>query len=253
MGHNDENISPDERRVSELIGSLQRVNAPPNFTAGVRSRIAANDARRRTFTWTPVLASSVALVLLAFGVYLGVRMMRPAATPDNVAAVVETPLPATSNVAAPAPQQVAPAPTQGPAVVASSHPAANTPAKRTDKNVGGSVDEASSEGKKFFPRGVDPRNSNVTDDRGVGANSQIPVTSIFGGLGIDAAWNGSGWRVNSVTEGSLPERSGLRTGDVIESIDGKPLGERTVVNGTFSARSLLVRRDGKAVDIPFKP
>jgi C-terminal processing protease CtpA/Prc len=253
MGHNDENISPDERRISELIGLLRHVDAPADFTAGVRSRIADKGARRRTFTWTPVLAGSVALVVLAFAVYLGVRTMRPGTTPDNVAAANEAPSPAASNVAAPAPQQIAPAATQGPAVVASSLPAANTPAKRTDKNLGGSVDEALSEGKKFFPRGVDPRNSNVTDARGVGANSQIPVTRIFGGLGIDAAWNGSGWQVNSVTEGSLPERSGLRTGDVIESIDGKPLGERTVVNGTFSARTLHVRRDGKAVDIPFKP
>ncbi|HTH50914.1 MAG TPA: hypothetical protein VL501_03215 [Pyrinomonadaceae bacterium] len=248
----EEDISHDDRRVSELIASLRHVDAPANFETRVRSRIAARGQRGRSFSWTPVLASVTALFLIVVGVYLGTRTTQYVGPEKDVAAV-DTAQPSSANVAAPAPQPAdRPAAVQNPESVASSKQPANSPAKRRDKNGGGSVDEALSGGTKFFPRGVDPANTNTTDTRGVGSNGQMPITTILSGLGIDASWNGNGWRVNAVTNGSLPERSGLRSGDVIESIDGKTIGEKTVVTGAFNVRGLRVRRDGAPVDIRFK-
>ena len=55
MDRNDENISHDERRVSELINALPRLDAPSNFTAEVRTRIAQRRADGTRSRWAGML------------------------------------------------------------------------------------------------------------------------------------------------------------------------------------------------------
>lgn len=62
------------------------------------------------------------------------------------------------------------------------------------------------------------------------------------GIRLDAAYEGEGVRVEDVTEQSLAERIGLRSGDVLRAMDGKP------IRGFGGLRSLLeAKRPGDAV------
>jgi serine protease Do len=73
---------------------------------------------------------------------------------------------------------------------------------------------------------------------------------------VDGAFLGRGIRVNQVTEGGPAAAAGLRSGDVITSVDGNPTPEadvlRAVVSsiGPGSVVELTVLRDGQPVRLP---
>ena len=100
----------------------------------------------------------------------------------------------------------------------------------------------------IFVRDVDPttgtQSSNGKDD--VQISKPLDVPGLFKMMGVDAEMVENGWKVRSAAAGSTAERSGLRTGDVIESIDDKPLSSTTPVTSvTFGSMQLL--RDGKRI------
>jgi hypothetical protein len=251
MNSDEENLNHDEHRVAELISTLKHVDAPANFNTRVRARIAGRREVKPRRSMVPVFAGVVTLALLAVVGYLGVRSLNIPVNPQSTE---------TANTRAPSPavndsdQHALTAPTP-------STPAGNgqalgttTPARKRAEPVqrGGSIDEASKDDPKLNGRNLDPAQRKSGDTSVVGSG-QVPISVMFDALGVHANWNGSGWQVESVREKSVAERGGVRAGDVIESIDGKAVGEKTNFNDNIIGRSLRVRRGGSSVEIPFKP
>ncbi len=61
-----------------------------------------------------------------------------------------------------------------------------------------------------------------------------------------------GWKVRSTTDNSIATRSGVRSDDVIEAIDGRAITEATTLKGGVDGKSLNVRREGKQVKLDLK-
>jgi hypothetical protein len=115
---------------------------------------------------------------------------------------------------------------------------------------GGSIDLSSKEGKRILPRGLStaPKvNANIS----LVEQGGIPIGDVLKHLGLDAAPEDAGWRVTSVT--GAAERSGFKTGDVIEAINDRSLVKRTSLTGTVSSKTVRVRRDGKVIVVTLKP
>ena len=253
MNSNEEDLTQDERRVAEIVGALRHVDAPADFDARVRAKIAQRQEERPRTSMVPIFAGVVTLAVLAFVGYLGVRSWN--VSPKQQA--MET---ANTQTSAPAPvNSIQPAITSP----ATNAPIANTQTVATtgqpkDKRAnsggpqGGSIDEASKADRKLNGRSFDPTQRKSGDTNVVGSG-QIPVAVIFDAIGVHANWNGTGWQVDNVRSQSVAERGGVHTGDIIESIGGHPIDEKTTFSDSVAGKSLRVRRGGTSVEIPFKP
>jgi len=241
MNREEQQAGSDEQRMAELIGTLRRVDAPGDFDTRVRARIAAARKDASTSSWRPlVVGLATAVVIVGAGIgFLTLNSERsisstePNSKPQVISAVPATPSP---EIAARPTVEVSPAIAQTHAPEKQPHSKVNAPVK-----TGGSIDQALKDVQRFDPRG--PRQ----------ANSDISVGSLLNTLGADATWNGSGWQIGSVKQHSIADRSTLRTGDVVEAIDGKTLSADTKMTGISGSKSLRVRRSGTAVEVPLRP
>lgn len=232
--------------VSRLLGELKHVEAPSDFNFGVRARIAAGRPAEKVGFRIPVWLTYGAplALMLAVGGYIGMNSfysINNASVP--VVAVNENP-----NIAPPIPApsvEVAVAPpiskpdeqlvAKKPDVVSDSKVIAVKKPVAKDKNPdGGSIDLASREGRRIH------------------RVPQIPAKDVLNLIGAKGGFEADGWRVQSTTPNSLAERSQIQTGDVIESVNGQAVTDKTSFRSTTSLKTVRVRRDGKSVDIVIK-
>ena len=82
-----------------------------------------------------------------------------------------------------------------------------------------------------------------------GMGKDIPVQEVFGILGIQADLENNSWKVRTAAPGSVAHRAGFQPGDVIESIDGLAVTDKTSFKGGFNGKSFSIRRDGKPMEI----
>jgi membrane-associated protease RseP (regulator of RpoE activity) len=259
MDRDKENLTSDEQRISDLIGALRHVDAPGDFDTRVRARIATRRDEQPRTHWLPVLAGVVAVAVLAFGGYLALRPLNSGggAPAREIANSVPT-APAPVVVNQPSVSVPAPAATQEtvPSLATGKQPNGSTNT-RTTQSVGGSYDEALHQSNslhqpnRLSTKGYDPSRPAPPANAGLGT-AEIPVTMIFEAIGVHVTWNG-GWHVDSVAPKNVAARSGVHPGDFIEAINGQPVAEQTSFKGSFSGKSIRVRRDGAVVDLAFKP
>jgi membrane-associated protease RseP (regulator of RpoE activity) len=255
-------VTDDERRVAEMLGSLKRVEAPGDFDARVRARIAQGRPSSSNGTWLPQWARygvPLALVVVVGGYFAIDRYSR-----TTVNAPAETARTEFTQTAAPQAGNIAPpANTASTAAVPESEPAMTaarevTPAERrskprtdTDGDTpgGGSFVEAVKPGKRLLPKGIDPNAIQPGRPRDFDPNAKIPVTEVLTVIGVKANFAGSNWTVESVVDHSAAGDAGIKPGDVIDTINEQKLSEKTAFNGKFTGRSIRVLRGGKPVMI----
>jgi predicted metalloprotease with PDZ domain len=68
-------------------------------------------------------------------------------------------------------------------------------------------------------------------------------------LGIETVYTGENWKVLSVQESSPAKRSGVKTGDAVEAIDGEKLTDKPLQSKMFEGKKLTVVRDGQKIEI----
>ena len=231
--------------VSRLLGELKHVEAPSDFNFGVRARIAAGRPAEKVGFRIPVWLAygSPLVLLLAVGGYFGLNSfysISDASVPVvtvNEKPDAAQPIPAPSvevAVATPITKHDEPLVAKkvnipNDVVLPVKKPAVN------DKNTGGgSIDLASREGRRIH------------------RVPQIPAKTVLDLIGAKGGFDEDGWRVQSTTPNSLAERSQIKTGDVIESVNGQAVTDKTSFRSTTSLKTVRVRRDGKTVDIVIK-
>lgn len=256
MAHNENNFE----QVSELLGTLNRVEPPGDFDARVRARVAqGRPAASRS--WPLVLAriSVPAALLIALGGYFGWNMLNQ---PVNVPVVADVQQPDQRE------REPVSEPIEQPAIEpedlvatrdSGSRPNSNMPIPDTrlpDRTTpreepGFSEDISLSPTRIIRPRGIDP--DRVITNANIAGNTRRLASEVLGMLGVAASCSVAGCRVSSVSPNSVAANSGLRAGDLIESIDGRPINGGTMFGGQFTAGSLRVRRDGVIVNIALRP
>lgn len=262
---------PGEKKIAEMLSSLDRVREPRDFDTHVRARI----ARGRVSAWPGNLFRIAAPLAAAIVVVLGGYFVLTSVDTDqnDVPPVAETrPVPRDPIVeqAATNPEVDQPesrttvkstdnliaenngADAENGKVKTSGPNAANTETAR-DGPRDGSTELAVRGSNSIFPRGLDPNAKPQPNARGVDPNARIPVVSILEFIGVKAIWAGDGWRVDTVDANNIASRSGIRTGDVVEAINGQSVDNKTTFPARFEGKNVRVRRDGASLSIDFKP
>lgn len=245
-----------EEKVAAMLGSLKRVDAPADFDFRVRARIAQGRPTEARTSWFPTFArfAAPAMMLAAVGGYFGYNALYDTGT-------VNVPVVADSGPVAPAPVAVQTSNEVAPAPAATTEVAVVKPPVNTDETIaaapkkdattaavkkpetpeGGSVDMALREANR--PGGV----VNTANSSPVMPISSLSVREVFSAMGIRASFSGTGWRVSSAS--GRAAAAGLKTGDIIETVNGKAVGANTVFDEKFSGTTLRVKRDGASIQI----
>lgn len=262
----EEGLTADEAKVRGMLGGMKRVEAPKDFGFKVQARIA--NARPETFREKRGLgflgyAMPLGLVLVVTSAFIinSVYSVSDNTIPP-VAAIDETRGPI-DRLLTPQSNEVAIVVPGDPRSNSNSGPDANTLAVNPNRpsrerrtgdsrdSGGGSIDRASERPIPLFqPPGAQ---SNTAGSPGeVVARGQIAVRAVLEIVGIKADFADHGWKVKSVDSNSVAERSGVKSGDLIEAINGLPVTDGTQFSGRFIGKNLRVNRDGKTVEIDLK-
>jgi len=258
-----EAVGMEHSDVADVLGSLPRVEAPPNFDFGLKAKLAGANAGTWTFLSFIMVAAPVSLILLigAFAIFYATR---PAG--DTIAAIsnstTENNSPAETATAQNSPASVANERTDE-IPIATSMASVSVEPKRAAANLkkraqaktareegGGSKTQALGTSKVITPPGIpDPSRNRGSNSSGAG---DIAVRGVLEMLGMKADFVGGGWIVRSAAKNSIASRAGIQSNDVIEAVNDQSVGEKTMLKSGFQGKSISVRRDGKLVKLELK-
>jgi membrane-associated protease RseP (regulator of RpoE activity) len=257
---------PDDGDIKRLLGSLERISAPGDLAFRVKAKIAEQKSSgpvRRG--WRPaflrVAAPAALTVAVAAGGYFA--FIAGPEMPSTIA-VVEEPqqfAPPQRTDTAQAEPPVSSSISGGPVAISSTVanvekvPAASRTsqreARREPSTTGGgsTVRAARPPDAPLLPRGIEPEAVISGTRPGEGA-SEHRISEILQMIGIDAERGPMGWNVVGTTSAGLGGRAGIRAGDIVVAIDGKPITDTEVTRGTTTIRSLQVIREGRRLTVP---
>ncbi len=249
-----------EEKVAALLGSLKRVDAPADFDFRVRARIAQGRPADARASWFPRFArvAAPAMVLAAAGGYFGYNALYDTG-PINVPVVADSTSITPAPIVVPNSEVVIPAPAPTTEIATAKPPVnsvetvagipkkdpATTAAKKPVTAGGGSVDFAVRETNT-----ISPSSGNVVstgNSSPVAPTSTLSIREVFSAMGIRASFSGTGWRVSSAS--GRAAAAGLKTGDIIETVNGRAVGANTVFDEKFSGSTLRIKRDGATIQI----
>jgi hypothetical protein len=231
----------DEESVSRLLSSLPATEAPENFEAMVRTRVAERRGSRpggRPIFWLVLKFSAPMLLLVLLGGFLVISdsgslnlgMVPPVEAPGVGSADLS--FDEATNVVA---------------VNTGNSSRQSLPNRNAVKSETGPSSEEKAltpDDTTMFPPGVDPRRVAPTNQKPP-TGGQISPTSILGMLGIATDCSNSGCRVVSIQSNSLASKIGLEVDDLIEAIDDRRIGAGRSFEGEVSVSSLRILRGGK--------
>ena len=230
--------------VSKLLGGLKRVEAPGDFDFRVKARIASGRPVDRNKSWLPAAVRfAVPLgLLLLIGAFFGYKALYP---PSNIAfaPVVEKQPADVALVAEAPPKEIV------------SVPADQIIAKSLETEPAGSVTKITSrQNEKRIvssePSSRPPGAGSVVRSVGISKTLNMTAKDVLSFIGIE---DDASWKVGSVKQNSMADRSGLKAGDVVEAINDQNLVDKSTFGSKFRSKSLRVNRDGKSIQIDLKP
>jgi S1-C subfamily serine protease len=68
-------------------------------------------------------------------------------------------------------------------------------------------------------------------------------------IDAEASFENNAWVVKSVRAKGIADQMGLKAGDTLKAIDGKPIGEKTEFQRSFSAGTIQVQRGDATVEL----
>lgn len=241
-----------------MLGELPRAAAPSSFESAVRSRISMHGGSG--WSSSPVLLlglkfAAPVVVLAVIGTFVILSGTR---TPDTatVPPPADTMDPAirAGNDTGVTPQSEEAVQTEAASGVVKPGSKKGLDARRGDTEGpgGGSKDLAlSQDSARINPPEFDPKGRKDVQPVPPKGNG-ITAESILTMIGIKPECRSDGCLASAVSKQSIAERSGVRAGDLIESIDDKPIKTGTVFDGTVSVRTLALRRGGKRITVSLK-
>ncbi len=267
-------FAAEEEKLSALLGSLEKRDAPADFGTAVRSRI---DERKRPavrlWGFAKVFVPVAAVVLLVGFVFFNsgtlltkdkaesltaknsvdvarnedlgddAHVSPPAATPE----AAESSESAREDVALIEKVQSPQSDAQTEKASASRK---NDSVAKSEKPKLDSIDMSFEESEVENPPGIEPNQPVVVAPEG--PKQKFTAREILSTLGIATVWRGTKLFVTGVTDNSIAEISGIKTGDRVVSIDGKSIGVDTFSRGSVSGRVVTVRRAGKDIKVSLK-
>lgn len=263
-----ESLDAESRKVAEMLGSLKRVEAPSNFEFGIRARI-ANGAPAEKWSLVPILkvAAPLSLVLIVAMSVIFYQTRPQVDTAEDNAPRIQSSSEASSTIARsgisnnsePVPAPSTEEPVSLPPAQRGLKPVLAQDGSNPDRRPstrGGQVRPSSGTSEQFLLRPANTINppefrpgNQKNANSNTAADTDIPVREILEMIGVVGDPTDGGWKVSSTKEGSLAHKSGVRSGDVIEAIDGRAISAGTKFQGPSGGRTLRVLRNGKSLDV----
>jgi membrane-associated protease RseP (regulator of RpoE activity) len=273
-----ENLSESDKKVCELLASLKQVEAPKDFEFRLKARIAGANAKayktnykRRLAYALPAFASiAVSAFVVVNGNFFG-GANEVSSLPETTATsgfTVAPQNPANQFIAANAAvnkeTEEASAtnsdfqnrkdekPKLPLIAVEYSKPKKEIRQPAFKENFGGSKVEATTETRVLTPKGI---NLNVKPETPQDFNSENPISvqELLSPLGVEVVAENGKWKVKNVSQNSAAERSGIKTDDVIETLDGRKLSGAPLRGKKIEVKKLGVKRAGALVEINLQP
>ena len=243
-----------EERIEELLGGLQKVDAPLGFEERVMRRITGSGSGERSRGPMLLLGlkfavpAAVLLLMGAMFVFFGGREPDVASVPPVPEGQIVTShseeLPQTTETASLGSSSSDQMP--GSPKASASRPSNGSAGPRPGVN---SEDIAlQGPGETFTPPGLDERVPNV-DPSTVPPGGGVNIRDVLSFIGVSADCGHDGCRVTSLSNGSLAQRAKLGVGDRIVSIDGRPINDSTSFSGPKSFKSFQVVRGGRTLTL----
>lgn len=278
----DDEILSGDAKISALLGDLKRVDVPPDFDFRLKARIAraeANDYRPSTFlpVLRYVLPLGLVILVSAFVVFNGVYFADEQSVPqiaekqsqhppleiisDKTDAVISSyanenisPPPAKAETAG-IPNSVRIQDRNKQSSANSSFAAAASGRKPKAKIFPDKEDTSGSHTSAFTPEtkittppGINPNRAVQTSPNPESGKS-LTAKEVLSQLGIEAVFTNENWKVKSVVQNSLAERSGVKPGDAVEAIDGERLTDKPLKSRTIEGKNLTIARGREKIEI----
>lgn len=279
----EEILSLDERRISDLVGRLEKVPAPKDFDFRLKARIAAvrENGGVKASGWRALryaLPLTATLVIAAF-IMIQAGLFSPASetTLDNfVAESVENRQPSdepeppasnrevarTTNTAVPVDQPAAPDVPVGKSKTVNDLTARRNPVQkqvRLDPKPSPTEEPLSSKdftvrpsNVQIMPEGLTPQPA-IPENKDLKTDDSVSALGVLQILGVETVEEGAKLRVKAVRENSLAGRSGVKPGDVIEAIDEQKIDRENRLLKLGGGRTMTVTRDGRILKLELKP
>lgn len=272
-----ENLSADEQKICNLIGKLEKVECPKNFDFRLKARIASADKKdfqpsiRQTLRYVLPVAACVliaAFVLVQAGIFSPsggqqgseITAVNPNVQPfDASPPTVPIVSPSNSNTSESSVNRSESSPL---------NPSSNTETalKNPSEKRSESLPKLSKEDeptmwrdfgvrpnrKQIYPRGIDP---NQIKPQKIENQNAKPVSakSVFDFIGMETEFNGGKLRVKSVKAKGLADISGIKIGDLVESVDDTKIDKSEMTLKSSGVKKITVSREGKPLEISLQP
>ncbi len=263
----------EQAQLWEMLGGLPRIETPKDFNFQLKARIARARPQDYQTGFFPalryILPLSFAVVLISFvalsGLYfVDLNTASPVAVSETPNLPLKTDLPVNSFVEAesvvgennpPIEENVSNRLERKPEIartdrggsrdLGQSPPRVISPPVTSveEENGGGSSDSALTQPKVINPQGFDPTQKIETI-----LNPNVTTTDInnlleIAGVKLDSL------KVVSVEKNSVADRSGIKIGDAVESINGNKINSNIISGERIEVRTLTVLRGGERVEI----
>jgi hypothetical protein len=251
----------DEGRIVDLLAGLPRAAAPADFDIRVRARIANGKPHAKVgFRLPAAVAYGIGLgvVLVAFGLFgivwmysgqadgvpavAAVDHSNQAENPRNVVIPNDSPTSSSNNTVASSRTPIPPVTERSPAIE-------DKPGVRAARTPEIKPDSARKKARTIYPEGIDPSLNASPITNAAERGKPIQVKELLSFLGVGASFADGGWRVDSISANSTAGRVGLKAGDVITAINDQAINENTSFAGSFTGKSLQIRRDGQKINV----
>jgi hypothetical protein len=278
MNNEQENLSRNDEKLRQILGSLEKVDAPNNFDFQLKSKIADRKSTRTNLAFWRYFAIGVpSLACIALVAFFAFNRNLPL-PPNNVAEVKEPQKTESLPI-----NEVKPSETPNVAVAVTrtfgtsdvnKEPNIIKPKIFEDKLIA-KTDKPQNiglENKKILPKKsvvkddfVSERTSASTNNpppilpKGLNGNSPnlkinetdtvFEIESLLNDLGIETTAESGKLKVKSVRKNSSAERSGIKSNDLIEAIDNQKIAPKETRKKSFDAKSINVTRDGKNLEL----
>ncbi|QQS41050.1 MAG: hypothetical protein IPM63_17050 [Acidobacteriota bacterium] len=256
-------VAEREEFLTTLLKHAPAIDPPPDFDRTLMNKIESrrDSAASRTLVRPGILVPASAAVLLIAVLAIAFVLFRGQTAPEVAGpGIEEAPVTGSSetNVETGTNSEDLPdrnemaGPVEGSASDLPAEPGAGSdpvePAQDNEQVFeGGSRDLAAETPEDIVPPWADGTPRNVPDK--VPARMLTP-RELLAELGIEAELESGGWKVVSVRQGSIGSRAGVRKGDLIKALDGRPLTDAPLDAG---GKRLQIVRGTRQMTLSIRP
>lgn len=276
MNKLNENLTLEDKEFRRVLGNLEKIDVPNDFGFSVRAKIANKKEFKKSFLGSFLkIATPISFVLLV-GIFIFSNYSK-----QNVQNITTSETTQEINIANNNKQISKEEPEKLIAILNNNNTPKNTESKsinivnnelpRNSKQqvevkkvnnlhinkikkdeILSSVSAVTEAKRVIVPKGLNQNNKIEKTESNV-APASFEIEKILGELGIETVEANNKLTVKSIKKNTVAERSGLKSGDIVESLDNQKITPKQTSGKVSNGNILTVVRDGKTIELKLQP